>query len=121
MSRAILRLAANEYIEWSTVVDAPATYIATCEQAVTTWGAERTERADTHAHSWMDAEPMTPEEAIRGNRSGPGELTLTLDGLRRRYRSPETERTPIHPQDLAPCPEGCGQTHHPWTPCGETP
>jgi hypothetical protein len=116
MTAGIVRLADDEYVEWSSVRDAPATYILTRAQAQARWSAERMERVEAKGHSWIDMPPMTPERIVCVNRAGPDEETLTLDAIRRRYRNPEASRAPLTPGDVAPC-EDCGTTHHSWGEC----
>ena len=46
MPEFIVRLADNEYAEYSSVVDSLTSYIATRDEAVAEWGADRIERCD---------------------------------------------------------------------------
>jgi hypothetical protein len=87
MAHGIVRLADNEYVDWSTVCDAPVTYIVDRAEAVGTWGEERVARADANNHSWLDMPAMAPNRVIAGNRAGKNETELTLAELRREYRS----------------------------------
>lgn len=47
MPRYIVKLADNEYVEFSTVVEAPVSQIVDRKIARALWGEERIERADT--------------------------------------------------------------------------
>jgi hypothetical protein len=97
MPKFLVKLADNEYVEWSTVVDAPVTPVMDREQAIAAsyrrirggreverreYAAERVARTDRNGHSalWLDPEPV--EEIIAGNRAGEGETELTLEQLR---------------------------------------
>jgi hypothetical protein len=102
MPKFLVKLADNEYVEWSTVVDAPLTPIMDREQALEhsyrgirggreverrVYAAERVDRTDRNNHSalWLDPEPV--EEIIAGNRAGEGETELTLEQLRSEGRA----------------------------------
>jgi len=87
-----VRLAEDEYVEWSTVVDAPVTYICDRAEAVQEWGEQRVTRADFHVSSAWPAEfqAATPGDFIAGNRAGPDETELSLAELRDQYREPSS-------------------------------
>lgn len=87
MGKYIAKLADDVYIEWSTVVDAPISYIATRAQAVQAWGGERVRRADANGTSILDSYPAgnTPEEIVRGNRAGPGESEIGVAEIIKAY------------------------------------
>lgn len=91
----IVRLADQEYVEWSTVVDAPVSTIAARAEAIDRWGDERIERADEHVTSCTVPElwPRNADEFIDLNRAGPDELSLTLDAIRERFASDEAYAT----------------------------
>lgn len=86
MGRAIVRFGEDEYVEWSTVVDAPVSYVlsrsAMLEDGVS---ANRLDRADLYGHSYLDLDYKGIEEVISCNRAGPKECCLTLDAIRRRF------------------------------------
>lgn len=88
MPSYLVKLADDEYVEWSTVVDAPLSYICERERAVSRWGEDRVARADEHvtSHTDPDFQADTPERAIAVNRAGDDESELTLAELRERYR-----------------------------------
>jgi hypothetical protein len=86
MARGIIKLHDDEYVEWSTVVDAPVSYIMNRKDAISEWGEDRVLRADTHGTSYRDIPPTTAEEYVEYNRAGDNEECLTLDEIRRHYR-----------------------------------
>lgn len=88
MPRYILKIADDEYVDWSTIVDAPVSYIVTRAEAVARWGKDRIGRADAYTTSLIEPEygPNCAEEAIACNRAGPDESQLTLEQIRERYR-----------------------------------
>jgi hypothetical protein len=87
MGRYVAKLGENAYCEWSTVVDAPLTYIATRADAVRAWGEDRVTRADRNGTSILDGYPAgrTPDEIVRGNRAGPDESELTVAEIIKAY------------------------------------
>jgi hypothetical protein len=85
MGRGIVKLADGEYVEWSTVVDAPVSYVLGADEARAAWGEERVERADERGTSFVDLPPTPAAEYVAGNRAGDGEEELTLDEIRARY------------------------------------
>jgi hypothetical protein len=72
MGRYVAKLADDRYCEWSTVVDAPVSWVVSREAAVKAWTEERVARADRSGTSILDGYPAgtTPEEIVRGNRRG---------------------------------------------------
>ncbi len=91
MPRFIVKLADDEYVEWSTVVDAPLAGSVTRAAACHEWGEPSVARADRRGHSQVEGPRVSeanrdrvwsPEELIAGNRAGPGESELSLDELR---------------------------------------
>jgi hypothetical protein len=101
MARCLVKLADNEYVEWSTVVDAPVTAVGTRDEIVKhardefgRQGAsnieERLQRCEERGHSamWPGAGDSV-EDLIRGNRAGEGEAEVTLDEIRHLYREPD--------------------------------
>jgi len=88
MGKAIVKLAENEYVEWSTVVDAPVTYIVDREEAVKEWGDERVSRADKEGHSFVDRYPFS----FGGNHAGPNGTEITVDEIRKQYANPGDSR-----------------------------
>jgi hypothetical protein len=84
MGRGIVRLAEDEYVEWSTVVDAPTTYAVGRREAVEEWGKDRIDRADRHGTSFL-APAYTLEDLVATNRAGQDEATVSLEENRRRF------------------------------------
>lgn len=89
MGRYVAKLADDRYCEWSTVVDAPVSWIVNREHAVAEWGPTRVERADENGTSILDGYPagQTPEEIVRGNRAGPKETALTVEQIIDAYKA----------------------------------
>lgn len=89
MPRWIVRLAPDEYVEWSTVVDAPVSYISTRDEAVKEWGLDRVVRADRNVTSAFPHQYHygSVEEFVSGNRAGDGETELSLTAIRHEYAS----------------------------------
>lgn len=97
MGKCVAKLADDEYVEWSTVVDAPITYICNREEMkahlLERYGTagrpdERIARADKRGTSWIDREE-TMEDLVALNRAGDDETELTLGEIREQYRAPE--------------------------------
>lgn len=92
MGRAVFKLGDDQYLEWSSVVDAPVSYLHSRSEAVSLWGEDRIARADLRGHSYQDLEVCeSPQELIACNRAGPGEKELTLDALLRRYKNRDSD------------------------------
>lgn len=91
MSRYVIKLAENEYIEWSSVVDAPVSVVMDRGEAVAKHGEERIARTDKHVNSLIPEQlwAASPEEAVAGNRAGEGEIELSLEEIRREYAESE--------------------------------
>jgi hypothetical protein len=91
MGRYIAKLGEDAYVEWSSVVDAPTSWVHDRAAAVGAWGADRIGRADTNGTSILDGYPAgsTPEEIVRQNRAGPQGSTLTVEQVLARHASPE--------------------------------
>lgn len=89
MPRVVLKLHDDEYVEWSTVVDAPVSYILNRVEAVREWGEDRVGRADAYTMSYVEPEypPDSAAAAIVLNRAGADESELTLGQIREQYRS----------------------------------
>lgn len=86
MPRYLVKLADDEYVEWSTVVDAPVTYIMDRDTAIGYRDAETVERTDRKGHSAFDMAAMSPDDVVLGNRAGEDEATLSLEQIREEYR-----------------------------------
>lgn len=84
MGRGIVRLAEDEYVEWSTVVDAPVSYAITRAEAVEAFGASRIARADEKGTSYLSP-PYTLQDFLDCNRAGEDESHIGLEEMRRRY------------------------------------
>jgi adenylate kinase family enzyme len=91
MGRYIAKLADDAYVDWSTVVDAPVSWVLAREAAVKEWTEERIARADRNGTSILDGYPAgyTPEEIVSGNRAGPGEAELSVAEILQRYANAE--------------------------------
>lgn len=89
MGRYVAKLAEDTYVEWSTVMDAPVSWVENREGAVSRWTEERVARADNNGTSLLDEYPagQTPEEIVSGNRAGPEESTLTVDEIIAAYNA----------------------------------
>jgi len=87
MGRYIAKLADDAYVDWSTVVDAPVSWVLARDAAVAEWTEERVARADRNGTSILDGYPAgtTPEEIVRGNRAGPGESELPVAAIIEMY------------------------------------
>jgi predicted metal-dependent phosphoesterase TrpH len=85
MGRYVAKLADDAYCEWSTVVDAPVSWIVPRTVAVNAWTEERVERADRNGTSLLGASPETAEEIVSGNRAGLQERELTLEQILEEY------------------------------------
>jgi hypothetical protein len=74
----VAKLADDAYVHWSTVVDAPVSWVHTRSEAIREWGPDRVIRTDENGTSILDGYPAgnTPEEIVRGNRAGPGETEI---------------------------------------------
>lgn len=95
MPRYIVKLAEDEYMEWSTVVDAPVTYICTRKEFEDFYRKEygedgmrtlpeRMERVEQKGTSCLLDD--SAEQTVKFNRAGPNESTLTFDEIRQRYK-----------------------------------
>ena len=86
MGRYIVKLADNKYVEWSTVVDSPVTYIMDSDEVLEYIKDTRQDqdpvevlnRINSNNHSAMWFGPQTPEELILCNRAGKNESELFL-------------------------------------------
>lgn len=100
MGRGIIKLADNKYIEWSTVVDAPVSYVFTKDESFDEKDASRIERASKNGHSYLDS---SPGEYIDFNRAGPYESCITKEAILRRYESEEAYKSfKLTPKDIQP-------------------
>jgi hypothetical protein len=87
MGRYVAKLGDDAYCEWSTVVDAPVSWVLTRERAVQEFTSSRVARADRYGTSLLDGYPAgeTPDEIVRGNRAGQGETELSVGEIIRDY------------------------------------
>lgn len=106
MPHYLVKLADDEYVEWSTIVDAPITYIMNREEAIaytenesesTEKGKDRVARVDEKGHSAHYFGPETPEQLVAGNRAGDKEKPLSLAEIRERYRIKSNPQEPSDP------------------------
>ena len=98
MGRFVVKLGPNQYVEWSSVVDAPVTNIMARHEMIQYLdhqdGArafhenrERMKRADEHGTSCMA--PTSRDDIIQFNRAGENEKCITLAQIKRRYKRKE--------------------------------
>lgn len=86
MGRGILKLDENKYVEWSSVVDAPTTYIMDREEAVRfTQDEKRIIRADETGTSFKDVGGISAEEYVAFNRAGENESCISLEEIIDKY------------------------------------
>lgn len=94
MPSFIVKLAPEKYVEWSTVVDAPVTYILTREHMLDhldyTYGTSsieenrrRLDRADANGTSCHHK--LEVEELLSYNRAGENEKNISLEEILERY------------------------------------
>jgi hypothetical protein len=127
MGHALIHLGNDDYIEWSTVVDAPIGYTLTRAEVVQAClaanASDRIARLDTNGHTWRDLAPQTPQQLVSCNRAGPHESCLTLAALLRCYAD-ETAYTAFEltPADIEPytCDDDGVVYWVPWRP-GQAP
>ena len=96
MSRPIVKLAENEYLEWSSIVDAPTSYIVDREKMKKYLMSKyneteekvesRLKRADLYGTSYLHIHYESVEEFIAANRAGEKEACLTLEEIREKYK-----------------------------------
>lgn len=84
----IAKLQDDAYVEWSTIVDAPVSWVYDRMRAVAIFGPERVDRADAFVTSNLEYQLRDVEELLGGNRAGDGETELDLAGIREKYRDP---------------------------------
>jgi len=96
MGRCVAKIGEDKYLMWSTVVDAPTTYIMSRQEmidymitnAVTqaTDDAEQSlKRADENGTSWQAGSRQTFDDLIVANRAGKNEERLTKEELIEEY------------------------------------
>ncbi len=94
MGRAIIKLGEDKYIEWSSVVDAPVSYICTRAGMIDLMNAEygrknETEQimleTDEHGCSAWKRGYKKLEDFIAGNRAGDKETKLTKEEILEKY------------------------------------
>lgn len=94
MPRYIVKLKENAYVEWSTIVDAPVSYVLTREHMLAhldiTYGTssvaenrKRLERTDKHGTSCQS--PYSMESLVSCNRAGDKEENISLEEILERY------------------------------------
>lgn len=89
MGRGIVKLAEDEFVEWSTIVDAPVSWVMDRAEALELAGdPARIERADHLGTSYLSP-PYTLDDLLSGNRAGPDESSIPLDEIRRQYQPPK--------------------------------
>ncbi len=80
----VCKFGEDQYLMWSTVVDAPITYMVNEETARDQFGSERVERANSrNGVSHLDYESL--DELIAGNRAGNDETPLTKEQIIEKY------------------------------------
>ena len=92
MPRYTLKLGDNEYLEWSTIVDAPVTYITDRDEMIAHLRFKYGDHIDITRHMNIVDEQgtscrdgQTVEQIISSNRAGPNESHLTLAEIKQRY------------------------------------
>lgn len=124
MGRALVKLAPDEYVEWSSVVDAPVSYVQTRQELLDAGeDSERLDRTDRQGHSYHYNYYKSTEDFVAFNRAGPKESSLTLDAIRRMYANPEAyEAFTLEPEDIRPYTLDDGGVGYwvPWPP-GQAP
>lgn len=95
MSRPIVKLAENEYLEWSSIVDAPTTYIVDREKMKAYLKKEyhsseeevesRLKRADLYGTSYLHVNESA-KELLAWNRAGDKETCLTFEEIREKFK-----------------------------------
>lgn len=94
MPKFIVKLAEDKFVEWSTIVDAPVTYILSKEGMIEYLDAEygraskennvvRVDRADKTGTSSMMGDDL--ESIVSGNRAGPKETEISLAEIIEQY------------------------------------
>lgn len=82
MGKFIAKLGDDAYVEWSTVVDSPTTFVMPRPEAVAEFGEDRIARADRKGTSLLDDPAVrTPDEIVLCNRAGPDESELTVEQM----------------------------------------
>lgn len=110
MGKYVAKLAEDTYVEWSTVVDAPVSWVLNRDRAVAEWSEERVARADRNGTSiqtdpWGHTYPAgsTPEEIVRGNHAGPDGSEITVEEIIAAYDeanpAPWTVAHPLEGED----------------------
>lgn len=84
MPRYVVKFGEGQYLEWSTVVDAPVVYMTKSrEEAVMDFGADRIERADKGGTSAPQF--LTLEDIANYNRAGDDETCITIPEIIEKY------------------------------------
>lgn len=122
MGHGIGRLSDDKYVEWSTVVDAPITYVLDRRAAAKHFGEDRVQRADSSGHSYLDHDGT---DYLAYNRAWPNECCITRFAIARRYESEGAYRSfKLEIKDIQPY-INCwtdGETYWvPWKPGNEPP
>lgn len=100
MGRGIVKLADNKYVDWSTVVDAPVSYVFDRGEIIDEADGLRIDRANQNGHSFLDS---PPGDYADFNRAGPFESCITKEAILRRYESEEAYKAfKLAPKDVKP-------------------
>ena len=100
MGHGIVKLIDDNYVEWSTVVDAPITYCKSREAAIIAFGIDRVDRCDVNGHSYLDRDNS---EHAAFNRAGPNECCLTKEAIARRFKNESCYNSfKLEPRDIRP-------------------
>lgn len=98
MGRCIAKLGKDQYMCWSSVVDAPVSHILTKKEMIDFMVEEASQRAKEDAEKSIakaDEQGTSSfyreslEELIASNRAGERESCLTLDEIKKQYRKPK--------------------------------
>lgn len=101
MSRFILRLGEDQYMEWSSIAEGPSTYILTKKElkqslrldAIQEFQDEfkrRMMEVEEHGTSCRYLGFRSVKDIVTGNRAGPDETTISLKQIKEIYKSPKT-------------------------------
>lgn len=87
MPSYVVKLADDEYVYWSTIVDAPVSWIKTRDEAVAEWTEDRVARADETGDSLINGSV----DPAAFNRAGDDEEQLTIEEIRAKFRATTAE------------------------------
>lgn len=107
MPRFLIKLAEDEYVVWSTVVDAPITWVGTMDDMRSFYKEEYGNSGLRNLEA--DLELIKEEDWLRRlervsnyNRAGPNETQISTDEIRKRFASPESYKGYDQASQLSP-------------------